>query len=185
MEFSVRKIMSSEDGSDSWVWKEASDFDRLDKFSDDEVFEDEVIFKLVKRRGGQEEQLDSRPQHLAEGYNCFSLYKHSDNSYEWRLCKVVGKELRPEFKTQAALESFLKQDANQSINKEVLGQGRVAMDESDEFLYFLEFLHLKDYGREMWCKRRREDVVFSAGFSREDKNFEKNCFKFILDSYKQ
>jgi hypothetical protein len=44
---------------------------------------------------------------MLEGYDCFSIYKHSDNSYEWRLCKIVGKETRPEFK-QMAIDAFLE-----------------------------------------------------------------------------
>ena len=34
-----------------WKWKSVMDFDRLEKYSDDEVFEDEVVFKLVKSSG--------------------------------------------------------------------------------------------------------------------------------------
>jgi len=63
------------------------------------VFEDEVIFKLIISNAFNEEIMDETPQHLVDGYDCFSIYKHSDNSYEWRLCKIMGKELRPEFKT--------------------------------------------------------------------------------------
>jgi hypothetical protein len=32
-----------------------NDFDRLEKFSDDEVFEDEIVFKLVQSKGSLEE----------------------------------------------------------------------------------------------------------------------------------
>lgn len=90
-----------------WEWKNVNDFDRLEKFSDDEVFEDEVVFKLVQSKGSEEEILDEKPQYMQEGYDCFSIYKHSDNSYEWRLCKIVGKETRPEFK-QMAMDAFLE-----------------------------------------------------------------------------
>lgn len=31
-----------------WQWFTVNDFDRIEKFSDDEVFEDEVVFKLIK-----------------------------------------------------------------------------------------------------------------------------------------
>ena len=30
-----------------WVWNAINDFDRIEKFSDDEVHEDEVVFKLA------------------------------------------------------------------------------------------------------------------------------------------
>lgn len=81
-----------------WVWKEVNDFDRLEKFADDEVYEDEVVFKLFQKKGGKEEILDEKSKLTLEGYDCFSIYKHTDNSYEWRLCKIVGKEIKPEFK---------------------------------------------------------------------------------------
>ena len=38
-----------------WHWKSVNDFDRLEKFSDDEVFEDEIVFKLVQSKGSEEE----------------------------------------------------------------------------------------------------------------------------------
>ena len=37
-----------------------NDFDRIQKFSDDEVFEDEVIFKLIKSQTENEELLDEK-----------------------------------------------------------------------------------------------------------------------------
>ena len=202
MEFSVRKIIdSSKEGQLTsprkdinssvvgnkddlkWVWKEINDFDRLEKFSDDEVYEDEVIFKLVKKNGANEEVLDEKPSQYLEGYDCFSIYKHSDNSYEWRFCKIVGKVLMPEFRQQNAAVKALAQD-KQFSEVEDFGQSQDSADDSLKYLYFLEFAHLKSYGREMWCKRRREDILFSSQYSREDQNFSKSCFKFILQNYK-
>lgn len=179
-----------------WVWNAINDFDRIEKFSDDEVHEDEVVFKLATRKGTAEEVLDEKPKHLLEGYDCFSIYKHADNSYEWRLCKIVGKELKTEFKQQSAVESFLElgskyrkdvdQDSEQitSSKKQLFGNNyRMSVHESDQYFYYLEFQHLKLYGREMWCKRRREDVIFSARYSRDIQSFESNCYKFIMDTY--
>jgi hypothetical protein len=40
-------------------------------------------------------------------------------------------------------------------------------DESDQWHYSVEFLHLTEYGSEMRVKRRREDVVFSARYARD------------------
>jgi hypothetical protein len=82
-----------------WIWHDVNDFDRIEKFSDDEVFEDEVVFKLIKRKSTKEDVMDEKPEHIIQGYDCFSIYKHSDNSYEWRLCKIINKEIKPEFKT--------------------------------------------------------------------------------------
>lgn len=179
-----------------WVWNAINDFDRIEKFSDDEVHEDEVVFKLATRKGAVEEVLDEKPKHLLEGYDCFSIYKHADNSYEWRLCKIVGKELKPEFKQQSAVESFLElgskyrkdvdQDSEQiaSSKQQLFGNNyRMSVHESDQYFYYLEFQHLKLYGREMWCKRRREDIIFSARYSRDSQSFEANCYKFIMDTY--
>jgi hypothetical protein len=65
-----------------------------------------------------------------------------------------------------------------------LGNSRNTVHESEDFFYYLEFLHLKEYGKEMWCKRKREDIIFSGRYSRDQQSFEKNCFKFIMDTYK-
>ena len=61
---------------------------------------------------------------------------------------------------------------------------RTSVHESDQFYYFLEFEHLKESGREMWVKRRREDVIFSSRYARDQPSFEKSCYKFIMDTYK-
>lgn len=190
MDFQVRKVVD-EKGQLKWTWKEVNDFDRLEKFSDDEVFEDEVVFKLLKPNGKQEELLDMKSQNQLDGYNCYTIYKHTDNSYEWRLCKVVGKEMRPEFKAQHGLDYFVKSD-NDDKNVDSLKKAKkdefgsfykISVDESDKYFYFLEFEHLKTYGKEMWCKRKREDIIFSSGYSRDAQNFESSCFKFIQQSY--
>jgi hypothetical protein len=71
MDFYVRKIQDStqarqnQDGSKKWLWKEINDFDRIEKFSDDEVHENEVIFKLARKNGSTEEELDMRDQNIA------------------------------------------------------------------------------------------------------------------------
>jgi hypothetical protein len=49
--------------------------------------------------------MDERSEAEAEGYDCFSIYKHSDNSYEWRLCKIMARTLKPEFKAMKAFGS--------------------------------------------------------------------------------
>lgn len=93
-----------------WKWKTVNDFDRMEKFSDDEVFQDEVVFKLIKSNNQDEEVLDEKPDHILQGYDCFSIYKHQDNSYEWRLCKIIGKDLRPEFKVAGQFLDALKKE---------------------------------------------------------------------------
>jgi len=178
-----------------WVWRPLNDFDRMEKFSDDEVFENEVVFKLVNTSGNDpndvEEYQDDKPAHVLEGYDCYSIYKHQDDSYEWRLCKIVKKELKPEFKNAAAAFLDLGQRKMESFDHaaaDTQRQGvgyKKALNETDKYFYILEFEHLKDYGKEMWVKRRREDVVFSAGYSRDQPNFERKCYDFIMQSYKR
>lgn len=48
------------------------------------------MFKLVKTKL-RILDLTEEERDLA-AYDCYSLYKHSDQSYEWRLCKIVRKE---------------------------------------------------------------------------------------------
>lgn len=91
----------------------------MEKFADEEVFEDEVIFKLINTSGEDavdiEEYKDDKPQHIIDGYDCFSIYKHQDNSYEWRLCKVIKTELKPEFK-HLAMQAFQELGQKHSAN---------------------------------------------------------------------
>lgn len=102
--------------------------------------------------------------------------------------------MRPEFKQSAALSKFVQRDGSDeedgtvninSQKKEEFGSlHRMSVHESDQYFYYLEFEHLSSYGKEMWCKRRREDILLSSVYSHEDQAFEKSCFKFILESYK-
>jgi len=43
------------------LWRSVNDFERIEKFSDDEVFEDEVIFKLIVSNAFNEEIMDDTP----------------------------------------------------------------------------------------------------------------------------
>lgn len=55
----------------------------------------EVIFRLEKskhRRGDEVSQKVEEERDLA-AFDCYSLYRHCDKSYEWRLCKIMQKEL--------------------------------------------------------------------------------------------
>jgi len=202
MEFFVRKVMGQnkqrasigamqQEGSNYiWKWVPLNDFDRMAKFGDDEVFDDEVIFKLINTSGEDandvEEYEDDRSQSILEGYDCYSIYKHQDNSYEWRLCKIIKTEMKPEFKHMAMVQAFAD-GSNQKqydITNTAAPATNKAVRDQDKYFYFLEFEHLKEYGEEMWVKRRREDIIFSSRYSRDQPNFEKLCFKFILDSYK-
>ena len=48
----------------------------MEKFSDDEVFGDVVVFKLVDGSHGGVNTIDERPQRIRDGYDCFAIYKH-------------------------------------------------------------------------------------------------------------
>jgi hypothetical protein len=43
---------------------------------------------------------------------------------------------------------------------------------------------LKEYGKEMHVKRRREDIIFSKEFQMGQNSFEGDVQQFILDRYK-
>jgi len=85
--------------------------------------------------------------HILRGYDCYSIYKHTDNSYEWRLCKIVGKEIRPEYKTQAALNSAFNdfklqvaKDADDNEdNKGFANLNKGTADDSEQYFFYLEF----------------------------------------------
>ena len=181
-----------------WNWAPLNDFDRMEKFADledyqDEVFQDQVIFKLINTSGEDvadiEEYQDDKPKHIQDGYDCYSIYKHQDDSYEWRLCKIIKTELKPEFKfnaIQAFQELGEQKMGAKKTQSEIYesGQGKLIQDQ-EKYWYFIEFEHLKEYGEEMWFKRRREDIIFSSRYSRDMPDFESICFQFILHAYKQ
>jgi UDP-galactopyranose mutase len=61
-----------------------------------------------------------------------------------------------------------------------------SIDDSDECLYHIEFLHNREeYGKyaEMKVKRRREDVLFSGRYARDQPTFKKKCEKYIKETY--
>ena len=43
---------------------------------------------------------------------------------------------------------------------------------------------MKEHGEAMWVLRRREDIIFSPKWAREQLNFEENVLKFIKATYK-
>ena len=138
-------------------WRKAHDFDRLEAFTDDERVGDEVVFKLVYNPAlrlevatGGEEEFDERAKHEKEGFDCYSIYKHADNSYEWRLCRIVEKELRyAEDRDMRNLSDKMAREADaQSVqSKGTVNSVKVLQDNareaSERFLYQLQFLHLR------------------------------------------
>lgn len=188
MEFFVRKLSKTQQGKLEWL--RVHDFDRLEGFADDEVQAGEVVFKLVKaptklaETTGGTEILDERPKTISEGYDCYSIYKHGDNSYEWRLCKIISKTPRETALTVA--NTFLDDgsvSALGSVKTTNTAAYKASKASGDAFYYYLEFEHLKEYGREMWVKRRREDVIFSKRYAAQLTNFDDAVESFIKKRY--
>ena len=47
----------------------------------------------VSRHQGEDAEVNRREEERdLAAFDCYSLYKHSDMSYEWRLCKIMYKE---------------------------------------------------------------------------------------------
>ena len=179
MQFCVRHVHKAGDSrapdADGWVWKDAADFDRMERFTTDscslaedtnEVGQEQIVFKLSKLLGQREDQvMDDQPSTILEGYDCFGLYHHLDGSTEWRPAKIVKKEaLHPNDSTM---------DQHQ----------RLAKHDSTRFKYLVEFEHLKDYGQALWATRGREAVLFSARYARDEADFDSACHAFVLDMY--
>jgi hypothetical protein len=45
-----------------------------------------------KHQGEEEVLAGKEEQRDLAGFDCFSLYRHCDLSYEWRLCKIMKRE---------------------------------------------------------------------------------------------
>jgi len=152
---SEKNIMLELNGTREFVvkvqqWEKADEFDRLAKYC---LEQNEVIVKMerVRALGGFSEDKEQ-----GGGYDCYSLYRHSDLSYEWRLCKIVNRE----------------QKRDESGKEDM------------QFYYWIEFLHLRELGCEILFKRERTEVLMGARFAREQKrNFEQTTKKFINKLY--
>ena len=106
----------------SWNWQSVNDFDRMERFKPGVQINNEVVFKLIKSNRQKVDDMEEQNQSLVGGYDCFSIYKHQDNSYEWRLCKLMGKELRPEFKQFQKAVKGIKGDVGQVISEDQFGE---------------------------------------------------------------
>lgn len=122
------------------------------------------------RHQGEENMLETiEEERDLAGFDCFSLYRHSDLSYEWRLCKIMQRE--PIIQHQAT-SLYIKNPLNQPVRA--------------NYHYWIEFLHHRKLGQKLWLKRRREEILFSARYSREQiRNYEQETMKYVRDIYKQ
>lgn len=117
--------------------------------------------RFAKNRSASEEARD------LSGFDCYSLYKHCDQSYEWRLCKIMQKE---PIVTPFDMPQHMLIDQRKET----------------EYNYWIEFLHHRqsgDFSQKLWFKRRRDEVLFSARYAREQqRNYEQESLKFVTNS---
>ena len=83
-------------------------------------------------------------------FDCYSMYKHSDLSYEWRLCKIMLKE---------PIINAIAYNPNELLSK--------PREQEGGFYFWIEFLHHRKVGQKLWLKRKREDILMSARYARE------------------
>ena len=52
--------------------------------------------------------------------------------------------------------------------------------------YWIEFLHQRKLGQKIWLKRRREEILMSARYSREQvRNYEQETMRYVREVYKK
>ena len=106
-----------------------NEFNRIQTLSEAERTSGVILFKLDSQREKQMlQQINMRDDESA--FDCLSIYRHADMSYEWRKCRIVRREVK----------DSLKVIENSQIDVEA-------------FFYWIEFYHLRGQGSTMWCKR--------------------------------
>jgi len=97
-------------------------------------------------------------------YDCLSLYKHPDKSQEWRRCKVVRRKTKDDYRDI-----------------------KNATFDSQCFEYWIEFLHLRENEgqKQMWFKRKSEEILFSGTYTRLiQRSFKQEIRDYIKTTYK-
>lgn len=165
MSFQVRDIRERDKVKEKF-WKSADDYDRIEKFTDTEASDEKIVFKLGLDSLDNADDVEHK-EYL--GYDCYSIYSHSDGSKEWRLCKIVRTELKKEFNIRKFSHDF---------NDEVV------FDYSS-YAYFVEFLHLRKQGKkDAQFQRNIKEVIMSARYLREQQvNFEQQNIAYIRKMY--
>ena len=120
-----------------------NDYTRIHQFGENERDEGTLLLKLDSSREARiNQEILLRDHHSM--FDCLSLYKHPDQSYEWRKCRIVRRELKMSF-DQVKNSTF----------------------DSQCFIYWIEFLHLCGKGSQMWFKRNSEEILFGGVYTRE------------------
>ncbi len=80
------------DGSQKW--SSVRDHDRLIQFSQQSDESSEILMRLdFPKHQGEEDILAGKEEERdLAGFDCYSLYRHCDLTYEWRLCKIMQRE---------------------------------------------------------------------------------------------
>ena len=143
-------------------WRlESSDYCRFDSFGDNERGEGTILLKLDSSREARIKEQGELRDHPSM-FDCLSLYKHPDQSYEWRKCRIVRRELKPNY-DQVKNSTF----------------------DSQCFVYWIEFLHLCNKGSQMWFKRNSEEILFGGVYTREiQRSFRQEVRDYIRETYR-
>ena len=55
-----------------------------------------------------------------------------------------------------------------------------------KYYYWIEFLHHRKLGQKLWLKRRREELLMSARYAREQqRNYDQESLRFVRDTYRE
>lgn len=135
-------------------------FQRISSFDQDVNFDSTILLKL----GSPRMRLIMNLINMRDddsSFECRSIYKHADMSYEWRKCRIIRREPKDRF-----------------------GNMENSPIEQEAFVYWIEFFHLRHYGSSMWCKRQAKQILFSASYQRNfQRSFHQNILKFISRTY--
>jgi hypothetical protein len=144
------------------TWNVVKEFTRVQAIVSGNLA-NEIIFKLQYGKHQNSDDLKEEERDLA-GFDCYSLYQHADQTSEWRLCKIMQRE------------PIINQADNplEILQKGFLDVPRPQSDHpSMNFYYWIEFLHHRKNGQKLWLRRRREEILMSARYSREQvRNYE-------------
>lgn len=137
-------------------WIRVADFDRL---ADVLPFnKHQMILKLGQDRRNELEQ---------HAYDCYSLYRHSDETYDWRPCRIVRRDLK---ETVEQKDLFVKQ-ITQEVNLY-------------NYVYWIEFEHFKEDGHHMWSMREAKDILFGCEYTRNNQpRFELEATSYLNKMY--
>lgn len=139
-----------------------SDYTRFQSFGINERDMGQILLKLDSSREARIiREIEERDD--ASVFDCLSLYKHPDQSYEWRKCRIVRRELKPSY-DQVKNSTF----------------------DSQCFIYWIEFLHLVGKGSQMWFKRNSEEILYGGHYTREiQRSFKQEARAYIRETYKE